>query len=213
MYLWGGMSRTVIFKNSSNRISFAQRFLSERLDSLKKDVTICIEKTCPFPALLYCFSTIDLLGSLYEGEATGNTKTHGNRASPTRKAKEYMINVMKYPPCEIKLLQNQFRHKLVHLAQPETITYDNSIKKMIGWELHNRYNGKHMFVEPLPSKQTVVTLAPYKMEADAVFIISIEKLVEDILISSKDYLKILKNSARLQKNFDNAICDIYDAMA
>jgi hypothetical protein len=202
----------MVFNNPTDRISFAQRFLHERLDSLKKDVTICIEQTCPFPALLYCFSTIDLLGSLYEGEATGNTKVHGKRASPTRKAKKYMMNVMKYPKSETKLLQNQFRHKLVHLAQPNTITYDNSIKRMIGWRLNNRYNGKHMIVELLPSKRNVLTLAPYKMEAEAVFTISLQKLLEDILNSSHDYLEMLKNSVRLHKNFDDAICDVYDAM-
>jgi hypothetical protein len=78
--------------------------LNERLDSLEKYARICIEKTCPFPALLYCFSTIDLLGSLYEGEATGNARIYGKRASPTGKAEKYMIDIMKYPRYETKIL-------------------------------------------------------------------------------------------------------------
>ena len=134
------------------------------------------------------------------------------RASPTIKAKKYMINVMKYPKFEVKLLQIQFRHKLVHLAQPKTITYDNSNKRMIGWRLDNRYNRKHMIVELLPTKKTVLTLSPYKMEAEAAFTISVEKLLEDTLNSAHDYLEMLKKSARLQKNFDDAICGVYDVM-
>jgi hypothetical protein len=73
---------------------------------------------------------------------------------------------------------------------------NNKNNKMIGWILNNKYQGKHMSVEILSSKQSVVTLRPYKMEADAVFIVSIERLLEDILRSVKDcpdgYLEKLK---------------------
>jgi hypothetical protein len=79
-----------LFKAAKDRIDFAQQFLDQRISSLESDVRKCIENTCPFPALLYCFSTIDLLGSLYEGDATGDTRTYGKRAGTTRKAKKYM---------------------------------------------------------------------------------------------------------------------------
>jgi hypothetical protein len=94
------------------------KFLSERVNSLKRDVQICIKETLPFSALLYCFATVDLLGSLYVGDATGDTRTYGNDVGTTSKARKYMTDIMKYPEYESTLLQNQFRHKIVHLAQP-----------------------------------------------------------------------------------------------
>jgi hypothetical protein len=62
---------------------------------------------------------------------------------------------------------------------------------------------------------SLVTLTPYKMEADTVFIISIERFLQDILRSVKDspdgYLEKLKrDDAKLQQKFDNAINQIYD---
>jgi hypothetical protein len=57
-----------IFKDSRALIDFANKFIiDERLSSLRKDVKECLDKDCAFPALLYCFATIDLLGSLCSG--------------------------------------------------------------------------------------------------------------------------------------------------
>jgi len=206
----------VLFKNAKDRMDFAQQFLDERITSLESDVRKCIENTCPFPALLYCFSTIDLLGSLYEGDATGDTRSYGERVRTTRKAKKYMTEIMGYPEYETNILQNQFRHKIVHLAQPQTLIYDNKNNILIGWKLDNKYYGKHMTVERLSSKQPVVTLIPFKMEADAVFVVSIDRLLEDIIKSVKksscSYLEKLKRDHNsLHQKFDDAINQIYSA--
>src|SRR6266487_6143293 len=94
-----------------------------------------------------------------------------------------MTKIMRYPHYEASILQNQFRHKLVHLAQPRTIIFDNKNDRRIGWILDNGYHGKHLIVEILPSKQPVVTLTPFKMEVDHVFIVSVERLLKDIVKS------------------------------
>jgi hypothetical protein len=58
------------FKNQTALLSFARKFLRQRIMSLNKDVKHCLREPCaPFPAILYCFSTIDLLGALYQGQA------------------------------------------------------------------------------------------------------------------------------------------------
>jgi len=106
---------TTIFATAQELLDFANKLLDERLGSLQKDVEICINKTLPFPALLYCFATIDLLGSLYVGDATGDTKAYGKQVGTTVKARKYMVEIMKYCEYESKLLQDQFRHKIVHL--------------------------------------------------------------------------------------------------
>ncbi len=60
--------------SSNERIQFAKWFIGARLDSLENDVRCCLNplagiQPAPFPAILYCFSVVDLLGSLYAGDA------------------------------------------------------------------------------------------------------------------------------------------------
>lgn len=202
-----------VFATPQGLLDFAVKFLSERVSSLKRDVQICIKETLPFPALLYCFATIDLLGSLYKGDATGDTRTYGNEVGTTRKARQYMIEIMKYPEYESSLLQDQFRHKIVHLAQPQAVIFDIKNNRMIGWMLYNKYEGKHMLVEKLPSEQPVIVLTPYPVHVDHLFTVSIEKMVEDIEISINQapngYLERLRmNDDILQTKFDTAIKQI-----
>lgn len=202
-----------MFSTDQELLDFAAKFLDERLSSLNKDVKVCIRETLPFPALLYCFSTIDLLGSLYEGDATGNTRKYGKSVGTTGKAQRYMIEIMKYPEYESKLLQDQFRHKIVHLAQPQAVISDDKNSRRIGWILYNRYEGKHMIVEKLPASEAIVTLTPGTIFADHLFAVSIEKLVQDIDESvnstSDGYLKKLSTESKLRSKFDTAIGHIY----
>jgi hypothetical protein len=84
---------------------------------------------------------------------------------------------------------------------------------MIGWILYNRYEGKHMLLERLPSTQPVITLTPYPMSVDHIFTVSIEKMVQDIDESvncpSDGYLEKLIKDNNLQSKFDTAIQHIY----
>lgn len=121
---------------------------------------------------------------------------------------------MKYPEYESTLLQDQFRHKNVHLAQPKAVIFDIKNNRMIGLMLYNGYEGKHMLLEKLPSAQPVITLTPYSMRVDHLFIVSVEKMVQDIETSinqaSYGYLERLKkNENNLQLKFDTAIKQIY----
>ena len=158
-----------LFTTPQGRLEFAKKFLDERLGSLQKDVAICINKTLPCPGLLYCFATIDLLGSLYAGDATGDTKTYGKQVGTTIKARKYMVEIMGYYEDETKLLQDQFRHKIVHLAQPQAVISDIKNNRKIAWMLYNKYKGKHMLLEKLPSAQPVVTLTPTRCRQTTYF--------------------------------------------
>lgn len=51
---------TKIFATPTDLINFADKFIRvERLLSLRKDVDGCLNTTSIFPAILYCFSTIE----------------------------------------------------------------------------------------------------------------------------------------------------------
>jgi hypothetical protein len=73
------MMKYQFFNNARDLVGYAYKFmLEERLPSLQKDVIACLEKDCAFPALLYCFANIDLLGALYRGHATETSQARGN---------------------------------------------------------------------------------------------------------------------------------------
>jgi len=175
---------------SNEIITIARNFLKERTDSLKKDCDHCLfrDHPAPFPALLYCFATIDLLGALYVGDASDKAKT-------ADKSFQYMTGIMRYPEQAAKLLQKVFRHKLVHLAQPNPVTkYDN--KKYLWWTCHEVNRRLHLKIEKTSK------------ESEFVFRVSIGAFVEDIIDSiwsSNGYFdQLIKNTGNFQRNFKEA---------
>jgi hypothetical protein len=176
----------------------AERFLRERCDSLEKDVRHCVlhdgatpDWPAPFPALLYCFSTIDLFGALYSGNASTN-------APIAKQANDYIINVMKYPALQADLLQRQYGHKLFHLAQPKPrIAYSGHVYH---WGYTHNDSRLHLQIIPRPGSAT-----------DFDFWISITSLAEDITDSVSrpgGYLGMLRGSPKLQDNFSKAYQEI-----
>src|SRR5712691_8636975 len=144
-------SFSITFKDKAELMSFATRFIvDDRLNSLENDVYRCvpiaedkIERTCyaPFPALLYCFSIIDLLGAVYAGNArSGNS---------TIKSEDYMKDFLKYPLDKLRLLQKIYRHKIVHLSQPKSaMEYNNQI---IAWKHDENDPSKHLTIDSTPA--------------------------------------------------------------
>lgn len=203
----------LVFSSPTDLLNFAKQFLDARLSSLEKDVKVCLAGDAAFPAILYCFSTIDLLGALYEGDATGNTRRYGQRVGTTAKAKQYMVRMLGYPAFETELLQKIFRHRTVHLAQPKVVVLDRRTGWKITWRYEHTYSGKHMTVEDLKGSKPITILTPSPMTCDHLFIISIEKLVEDIKESvyrTNGYLDQLAKNQTLRSKFEKAVNQIYD---
>ncbi len=198
---------------------YARQLLKERTDSLQNDVRRCCLAKCedsqyaPFPALLYCFSTIDLLGALYKGNAEDNS---------TKQSKDYMTEVMRYPAEKAILLQQVFRHKIVHLAQPNpSINIDTSEGKysnlkgkiqdgFYSWAIEHEARAKHLSIETLSNKEG---------KGEFRFHVSIWSLVEDIVDSvykPNGYLhqleteKPVSDESVLRKKFKKAYNQIYE---
>jgi hypothetical protein len=182
---------------------FAHDFIKTRLDSLKKDVDHCLAGTlAPFPALLYCFSTIDMLGSFYSGNALGRT----NSADSIK----YMEDFMLYTNDQASMLMNVFRHKLVHLAQPNPIS--NKDGKNIGWQYEHFNPQLHlkMTVSDRPAK--LLLAEKWNIQVDAFFNVTISQLVEDIHYSvnrNGGYLYKLETEEEVRDKFSSAIFQIY----
>ena len=79
------------FANPRDLLKHAKDFIDRRMCSLKNDVSHCVKTApyAPYPALIYCFSNIDLLGALYAGKA-------GRDANTTQQSKNYMKLFMGY---------------------------------------------------------------------------------------------------------------------
>ena len=207
-------------------LAIARNMVEERTDSLQNDVKRCVfgadvythTQAAPFPALLYCFSTIDLLGALYGGNAEGNsTKQSGN----------YMTEVMFYPEEKAFLLQQVFRHKIVHLAQPAPRSSINESlidKKIKGesarqlrarlkdkistglyqWGIEHCDRVKHLVIEPLGKEGQDERFCLW---------VSIWSLVEDIVDSvykPDGYMHRLENDDTLRKKFVKAYNQIFE---
>jgi hypothetical protein len=125
-----------VFRNSTEIIDGAIAFTTDRLNALEKDLDHCLtEPLAPLPAIAYCFSTIDLMGALYMGNAM-------TRAPTTDQSKAFMMDFMKYSDVQATLLQKIFRHKVIHLATPKAVIEHDS--KRIGWRYHHHSKPDHL---------------------------------------------------------------------
>ena len=114
----------------------------EKINSLQKDVPLCLKTDVVFPTLLYCFAIIDFLGAVAAGNATSFAPT-------TAQAASYMKRFMGYNEEQVRLLQGQFRHKLVHLGEPKSIIKD--AERLISWRYWYDKADVHLKLVPFGS--------------------------------------------------------------
>lgn len=192
------------FLDIAELMSFARSFLEPRLTALSKDVGHCLtDPYAPFPAILLCFSTIDLLGAISSGDAKKHRKT-------TEQSKAYMRNFMGYPEPDAALLMDLFRHKLVHLSAPKPVVEFRG--NFIAWRYHHSDPAEHRKLVPI-TPTSVDSFPGETLTADHEFRISIHHFGEDIQRSVNcpgGYLSQLEKTVDLQVKFVSAIHDFYD---
>jgi hypothetical protein len=161
-----------VFASKVELETFAEHFVEERLLALKKDTQHCLmQPYAPFPAILLSFSTIDLLGALVAGDASKNAPT-------ARQSREYMRQFMNYTADQAKLLQELFRHKLVHLAQPTAVVAFQG--KHVTWHYWHDDASHHLKLVSLPTPRTVTVATGFSVTIQQEFGVSITQLVEDV---------------------------------
>ena len=198
------------FKDDNELFKFIDYYIiRDKLPSLEKDVNHCLSfPYAPFPAILFCFSIIDLLASLYCGQAHSRSTTSDN-------AKKYMKEMMKYTEDQCNLLQKMFRHKLVHLASPRTVFNYKGMNYT--WHYAHDNPKKHLSVEVLlkrgyiPPPHTII-----RHEITHRFWIGIKQLAEDIeqsfLGTDRFYAK-LKAEPQLRLKFDDAVFEMFSPVS
>jgi hypothetical protein len=186
-----------IFANQNILMSFAHDFLKERTGSLRKDIDHCNQPPyAPFPAFLYCFSTIDLLGALYQGSM-------GETGKLSENSRKYMMKFMGYTKEQSELLQRLFRHKIVHSARiPVVIKYNS---KLYTWKYDHLDRSTHLLIEDFHSPQTIEITPGWEVQASYRFNANIKPLADDIIESvekSNGYLESLGSSQTLRDSFE-----------
>jgi hypothetical protein len=197
------------FKTADELVGHAEGLLRGRCDSLVKDVAHCLSKPyAPYPAILYCFSTIDLLGALAAGRGD-------NHRPATQHSRNYIKLFMKYADPIPTLLMGQFRHKLVHLAGPKTVfEYEDnaSQKHKVVWNYTHNTAGRHLQLDGVVGLANIdngLWTLPY----DQSFWLDITSFANDIVNSvfgPNGYLAQLKTDATMQVRYAAALNDLYD---
>ena len=184
--------------------AMAEPIVRRRSESLNSDVDHCIhrEPYAPFPALLYCFATVDCLAALYAGN-TGKGQQGAN-------ARVYMTEVMTYTEEQVRLLQAVYRHKLVHLAEPKSVIADAG--RLVSWRYVHPRDEQHLSLTTV--RAWVVVTPKWHVLCDHEFFISIRSFADDIIRSATaapdGYLSRLARDPAVQANFVRAFGQISD---
>jgi hypothetical protein len=115
------------FKSDKDLVAFARIFFSNRVESFRKDLKICMTRDprgdhAYFPALITCIGFADLISGLY----AGNLRDHS-----LKELKEYAGKFMKAEYTadarRLDILYECLRHKIAHLAYPYSV-FDTDTK-------------------------------------------------------------------------------------
>jgi hypothetical protein len=195
---------SIPFQNDKQRVELATQISNNMLCSLENGVTECLRypytnTSAPTnaysPAVMYCFSLIELFGSFYDGTSRGTRLPKGKGTSD--RAKKYMIDLMNYSQVDAEKLQKIYRHKLAHLAIPKpAILYRD---KYFSWKLHDPDPAHHLTTEQSPRSIRIGNLS--QVDYDEIYVVNIMQLKRDITASvrspGKGYLAALQKSQDL----------------
>jgi hypothetical protein len=124
-----------------------------------------------------------------------------------------MQSFMGYTEQQSELILQIYRHKLVHLAQPNPIYFDYLNNKKIGWLYAHEHHNKHLHLIDLDKSEKQWIKSDWSEEYDQVFVIGIRQLMEDIADSTErhgGYLDMLdSNTNNLRDNFKKAMEEAY----
>jgi hypothetical protein len=208
------MADSTWFPERNELKRFARKFVRERISSLKKDVNHCLNSPyAPFPAILYCFSTIDLMGALYAGKAVSIDPQTQQRVPLTANSKEYMKKFMNYTTEQCNFLMDLYRHKLVHLAQPRPVIRDSD-NRVVSWQYYHDNAEKHLLLEDAPQDSKIQVKSGTSITVNKIFNIGIQQLcadIEDSVEGHSGYIDKLEDVV-IQDKFEDALKQIYDSL-
>ena len=138
-------------------------------------------------------------------------ETASRHCPTTKQSADYMQCFMNYTQQQAKLLQQLFRHKLVHAAQPRAVVKHSG--KVISWGYEHDNRAKHLLIEDLPAGRKVTITPTWEIPCDQIFWLSIMDFARDVCESvggPNGYLSTLERAPDLQDRFEKALNHLFD---
>lgn len=143
-------------------IAQARLVFRERIDSLEQDINRCFwtisEPGAPgpafFPAVMYCFATLDYFSSHWEG---WNQRAPKGRTQTNRMAlfeERYLL----YGRKESQIAIHLWRHKLMHTAEPRLLR-DKKTGEEYSWSIGDT-SQHHMLLRAIHPKKFDLYFCP-----------------------------------------------------
>lgn len=205
------------FRTNKHLVGFAQTFVANRVQFVRKDVGICLRpkkrsKHAYFPALMSCIGFLDLMSGLYAG------KLRGHGLVELIDYFETFVNAgsIRYSRLELAVVYEAFRHKLAHLGHPyvvyNTATFGPSTKNLLGsppsmrlaWTVDSTIAGRRPIEIEVERCVLRRTPTPWPVAYDHRVFVSIERLMEDGVNSAlkrRGYLARLRNNRQVRERF------------
>lgn len=208
------------FKNKHELVLYAQRFVRERIEVFRKDLSICLKADAKgrhayMPALITCVSLLELLSGLHAGKLW----PIGLKGIIEYTKKFMDANV--YSTDRLAVLYEGFRHKIAHVTQPygvfdtDTIANDKQQflikgRRLITWRVNatNRYPPIDIVLE----NGTLTKRSPWPVTYSHRCIVSIYRLKVDIpksALATGGYLENLKMDIKAQQNFESCMIKFF----
>jgi len=200
------------FKSQRTLVSYAQRFVKERIEVFRKDLSICLKadangRHAYMPALITCVSLLELLSGLHAG------KLKDVRLSGIIDYTKKFMDANVYSSDRLAVLYEGFRHKIAHVTQPYGVFDTYTVKKsnhplrnkpqrLITWQVNA--TDRHPPIDIIPVNGTLTKSPPWPVTYSHRCIVSIYRLKVDIprsALGAGGYLENLKVDSKAQENF------------
>jgi hypothetical protein len=203
------------FTSTQDLLSFARKFLDDRVEPFRADVAICLTPDvnghrAEFPALITCIGFLELLTSLY----AGSLKVNG-LAKLQNYATKFM-DAANYDSLRLKVLYVVFRHKLAHLSflhfvfdTKDQREFKGEKRMRITWTVDHEMQPVPINLIGYPKDKFLRrAVTPWSMSYNCRAEISVPKLQNDVidsLFGQTGYFQLLKTDAGIQENFAKCI--------
>lgn len=208
----------ILYKGSGGIIEkFAEPYLRDRIKGFDKDMNICLtgipRDDSPklthayFPALMSCCGMLDLLGSLYQGNA---------KNSELQWVFDYCDQYMPQPDYSadnIILLYEVLRHPTAHMSTGAGIRkprYGSYKEQRVTWKIYEDDDRPAIRLEP--DSDVLDEQSPWDSPHDYRLHIHLKRLQCDIgasVLSKSGYLHELVHRKALMRNFERCMQHIY----
>ncbi len=207
------------FKSQRALVSYAQRFVKERIEVFRKDLSICLKadangRHAYMPALINCISLLELLSGLHAGKLK-----YVGLSGIIDYTKKFMdANV--YSSDRLAVLYEGFRHKIAHVTQPygvfDTYTVGSNHQlrdkpqRLITWRVNA--TNRHPPVDIIPENGTLTKSPPWPVTYSHRCIVSIYRLKVDIprsALGAGGYLENVKVDLKAQQNFCKCMLEFF----